>query len=246
MLARGEFGVRPHLAAPAVGDAYEFGTEAYRAGIYAAAVRESVPPGVPVITSDDPAAWRAAAWLAGRNPFIGVVHGQLDEYDALVRRYAAHASAFVGVSQRVTRRVRAVVGHDRIPALTIPCGIRLPELPRRTGARGGPVRLVWVGRMREEAKRISDLPKIATSLRDRGVPFVLDIMGDGEDRPALLAELARLKLTDVVRVRPWGAPADVQSLLSAGDVLVCHPTIGMGCHQRHGGAEPWVRVSPAA
>jgi glycosyltransferase involved in cell wall biosynthesis len=213
-------GARPLIRAPLVGDAYEFGTQAYRAGVYAGAVEQGVPPGVPVIVSDDPAAWRAAAWTAGRNPFIGVVHGELAEYDELVRRYAPYVSAFVGVSHRVTQRVRSVLGHDRIPTVTIPCGIRLPDMPRRAHTRGDPIRLVWVGRMREEAKRVSDLPKIAACLRERRAPFSMDIMGDGEERPSLAEEISRRGLGELVRLHLWGTPTAVESLLGGADVLL--------------------------
>jgi glycosyltransferase involved in cell wall biosynthesis len=220
LLTQRDPAARPHLEAPTVGDGYEFGTEAYRAGIYASAVRKGVPAGVPLIVSDDPGAWRAAAWLAGRNPFIAVVHGELDLYDRLVQHYAPHVSAFVGVSHRVTRRIRNLLGHDRIPTVTIPCGIRLPSMHRRVHAPSAPIRLAWVGRMQEEAKRISDLPKIAACLRERGVPFAMDIMGDGDQRQTLTEDIFRRQLTDVVRLRPWGTPAEVQSLLSDADLLL--------------------------
>ena len=213
-------GDRPQIVAPEVSDAYEFGTEAYRAGIYATAVRNSVPAGVPLIVSDDPAAWRAAAWTANRNPFIAVIHGELGGYDLLVSRYAPFVSAFVGVSHRVTRRVRAVLGHDRIPTATIPCGIRMPEMPERMRSRSDSIRLVWVGRMQEEAKRVSDLPKIAACLRGRGVRFSMDIMGDGEQRPMLAEAVSRARLDDLVRLHPWGTPAEVQGLLREADVLL--------------------------
>ena len=213
-------GERPQIVSPEVSDAYEFGTEAYRAGIYATAVRNRVPAGVPLIVSDDPAAWRAAAWTANRNPFIAVIHGELGGYDLLVSRYAPFVSAYVGVSQRVTRRVRAVLGHDRIPTATIPCGIRMPEMPQRMRSRSDPIRLAWVGRMQEEAKRVSDLPKIAACLRSRGVRFSMDIMGDGEQRPLLVEGISRARLNELVRLHPWGTPTEVQALLREADVLL--------------------------
>jgi glycosyltransferase involved in cell wall biosynthesis len=48
----------------------------------------------------------------------------------------------------------------------------------------------------------------------------MKIMGDGEERPNLLEDIARNGLTGVVRVLPWGTPAEVQLLLREADLLL--------------------------
>jgi glycosyltransferase involved in cell wall biosynthesis len=209
---------RPQIARVPVGDRFEFGTEAYRASVYAAAAVGAVPAGVPIIVSDDRAAWRAAAWLSGRNPFVAVVHGDWSGYDPLVQHFGEWAAAFVGVSNRVTQRIGTLMPHRAIPRVTIACGIRMPPR-RRPASRDEIVRLVWLGRMREE-KRISDLPKIALRLSERGVPWSLDIMGDGEERSQLVNDVARLGLAADVRFHPWGTPREVAALLATSDVLL--------------------------
>lgn len=208
---------RPRITRVDVGDRFGFGTEAYRASVYAEAA-QAIPSGVPIVVSDDPAAWRAAAWLSGRNPFIAVVHGDWSGYDTLVRRYGEWVAAFVGVSNRVTQRLAQVLPNSAVPRVTIACGIRMPPLSRRDG-NDGRVKLVWVGRMQAE-KRISDLPKIGLRLKERGIPWSLDVMGDGDERQHLIDELARLSLAENVRVHPWGTPAEVAALLNRSDVLV--------------------------
>jgi glycosyltransferase involved in cell wall biosynthesis len=211
---------RPTLTTPVVGSAFEFGTEAYRASIYARALVAGVPAAVPVLVGDDSATWRAAASLSWRNPFIAVIHGEWPGYDSLVRRHQQSISAFVGVSDRVTRRIRALVPNTEVPVATIACGIRLRNNFTRAVVRDRPLRLAWVGRMREEAKRVSDLPKIAAVLRDRGLAFSLEIMGDGEERSLVADRIRELQLEEHVTLLPWGTPAQVQHLLARADVML--------------------------
>lgn len=211
--------VRPHIARVPVGDQFEFGTEAYRASVYAATASGAIPPGVPIVVSDDPGAWRAAAWLSGRNPFIAVVHGDWIGYDRLVQRFGEWVAGFVGVSNRVTQRIATVLPQREVPRATIACGIRMPPLRRRSDRGDGTMRLAWVGSMRE-AKRIFDLPKICVRLRERGVAWSLDVMGDGDERARLVDEVTRFGLATNVRFHPWGTPAEVAALLERSDVLL--------------------------
>lgn len=211
--------VCPRIVRVPAGDRFEFGTEVYRASVYAATAIREIPPGVPIIVSDDRAAWRAAAWISGRNPFIAVVHGDWSGYDRLVQQFGEWVAAFVGVSNRVTQRIATVLSRSAVPRVTIACGIRMPRLPSRSAKGDGTVKLVWLGRMGEE-KRISDLPRIAAQLRERGVACSLDIMGDGEERSRLVDEIARLSVAGNVRLHPWGTPAEVGALLQKSDVLL--------------------------
>jgi glycosyltransferase involved in cell wall biosynthesis len=210
---------RPRIVRVPAGDRFEFGTEVYRASVYAATAIREIPPGVPIIVSDDRAAWRAAAWLSARNPFIAVVHGDWSGYDRLVQEFGEWVAAFVGVSNRVTQRIATVLSRSAVPRVTIACGIRMPRLPGRSDKADGTVKLVWLGRMGEE-KRISDLPRIAVRLRERGVAWSLDVMGDGDQRSHLVDEVARLGLVGNVRLHPWGTPAEVAALLERSDVLL--------------------------
>lgn len=211
---------RPHIVAPRVGDEFEFGKQEYRASVYAEAVSSRVPLGVPLFVSDDPAAWQGVSWVAGRNPLIAGVHGDHPHYDGLLRAYAGSVAAVMAVSERLKQRVVGLGLPDGIPVEVVPCGVELPPrvAPRPAGTR--PLRLAWVGRLDEEQKRVSDLPKIAAALCRLGCDFTLDIMGDGEAAPALGEAVAAMRLGGRVRLLGWGSPDEVQRLLAAADILV--------------------------
>lgn len=214
-------GLRLRVSAPPVGARYEFGTATYRASIYAAAIRRDIPAGVSLVVSDDPAAWLAAATVTRRNPLIGVLHSDGDNYYALARSYARAAGALVCVSHRIAARARREIGKLRVPVVAIPCGTPLSPLASRADpSERSPLRLVWVGRMDEAQKRVSDLPKIAQRLRAAGMTFSLDIVGDGPEYQATDRAITALGLEQHVRVHGWKSPADVGAIMDAADVLL--------------------------
>lgn len=211
---------RPIIVAPAVGSMFEFGTAAYRTSVYALALQSSVPVGVPVVVSNDPNTWAAAAALSPRNPMIAVLHGNHVTNDQLVLHYGQAAAAIACVSTRVNHRTEALDRPGRAPLVTIPCGIPMrPPMNRAVGS-SGLLRIAWVGRMDEAEKRVSDLPKIAVALRGAGVSFTFDLMGDGPARESLSSAFDALGLGACVRLHPWSTTDQVLDLLARSDVLL--------------------------
>ncbi|MGQ0713206.1 MAG: glycosyltransferase family 4 protein [Gemmatimonadaceae bacterium] len=213
---------QPARIEPPVGFEFELGTPSYRASVYASAALTHVPSGVPIIVSDDEAAWGAGDTLAQRNPFVGVLHADDHWYYDLAERHQRTLSAVISVSRRVAQRARDVVGSG-VPVMeTIPCGIAVPaelrerEAPREKSARA---RLIWLGRIDERQKRVSDLGRIASALNDAGVSFELDIVGDGDDIPLIQAGLSAA-VTPNVHFHGWVASSAVDRMLTAADVLL--------------------------
>lgn len=219
ILENGRVPRRLHLVMPAVGREFEFGTEAYRSSVYARALLDRVPAMVPVLTSDDPAAWRAAAWLAGRNPCLLVVHGDYDGYYEQVGRYSSAAAAIVAISGRIRDRIVERRVSIDTPLVLIPTGIALGPRPSfKSGF--GPARLTWVGRIDESSKRVSDLPRIASALRQLRVQFHLTIVGDGPSRDALAEAFGSAGLESCSRLHGWASPLEVRQLLEESDLLL--------------------------
>jgi glycosyltransferase involved in cell wall biosynthesis len=211
----------PVVIAPVVGEGYEFGTEAYRASVYAEGVRASVPAGVPLVVTDDPAAWRGAASLGARHPLVGVMHSDDDPYYALARRFGGRVSGMVCVSERVRLRTLALGVLGAVPLVTIPCGTRLPRAAAsEDSGEDGVLRLAWVGRMTEGQKRVSDLPRIAARLRALGLEFVLDIFGDGPARASVETAVSDAHLEGTVRLHGWCSREAMLPRLERADVVL--------------------------
>jgi glycosyltransferase involved in cell wall biosynthesis len=208
---------RPELVAPRVGTGFELGTRAYRAAVFADALDGALPPDTPCIVSDDPSVWEGAARVAARHPMIGVLHGDDAAYYELATRYAREMSRCVAVSHRIAGRAQAKTQGLRIE--TIPCGIPLRECAVEARAPGR-ARLVWVGRIEERVKRVSDLSPLVEALLSRGVDFTLDIVGDGPDAAMLRKSLEAQASAGVVRFHGWWEPDRIHRLLCDSDVLV--------------------------
>lgn len=214
-------GTTPAVVAPVVGREYEFGTEDYRATVYFDAVLGRVPAGVPLVVSDDPAAWQAAAWLTERNPLVGVLHADEDHYYRLVERYGSSSAALVCVSERIRRHASTLAESQGRRLVTIPCGTQIAaNLQRSAELSGAPLRLIWIGRMDERQKRVSDLPKIASALRRLGLEFTLDLFGDGGDRGMLENAIRAEQVDGLVRLHGWRSSDELTRALSSADIML--------------------------
>jgi glycosyltransferase involved in cell wall biosynthesis len=210
-----------HINGPAVGPEFEFGTEAYRAMVYERAVIDSIPPAVPILPSDDTAAWRACERLADRNPIVLVSHGDSDSLYTRLGDLGSRAAAIVAISNRIHRRISRLPLPARCIVADIPLGISLGESVNHTERPPSePLRLVWVGRMDEESKRVSDLPKIASELSSRGMRFTLDLVGDGPFRRTLEEMVEQCVARERIRFLGWQHAPDVRRVLSDSDVLL--------------------------
>lgn len=208
----------PTVISPQVGTSFEFGTSSIRRAVFREALGR-LPAGVPVIVSDDPDVWHAAVQRADRNPVIGVLHADEDKYYRLARDYGQFTAMLVAVSSRIASKAAAVSPESKLAI--IPCGIAVPTAPAAASRCGdGVLRLIWVGRIDEHQKRVSDLVRIGGELLRRGVDFELQIVGDGPDRSALHNLAARAGLADRFVWSGWSAPAHVRVILRQSDVLL--------------------------
>ncbi|HAD13040.1 MAG TPA: type I restriction-modification system subunit M [Saprospirales bacterium] len=74
-----------------------------------------------------------------------------------------------------------------------------------------------MGRLEHAQKRCRDLPAVALALRERGVPFVLRVAGDGPERDDLIAALRHHGLLAGAQ-RPQDGSVEMLGALSARDI----------------------------
>jgi len=203
------------------GREFEFGTHEYCSYVYKKLLAEHVPPGTPVILSDDSMVWAAAAALHDSYPLVGVLHSDEEHYYAMAERYRDVVDIFPCVSDRVSKTVK-----KRVPAIAaeritiIPCGIELPSVNERTHT-SDLLKLIYVGRLTEYQKRISDLARIAKRLAEENVIFHLTVIGDGgADKIALQNKIKEDKLEQYVTFTGWLSKEMVQERLYEADVMI--------------------------
>jgi colanic acid/amylovoran biosynthesis glycosyltransferase len=155
------------------------------------------PPDVFVANMVIPAAYYAGRWLREAGiPTVGTCHIGVDHflYRGLLNQFvlgrdAYRVSALVCVSNYlksdvVKRRPKGVL------VRSIPCGVAIPKNAAKKPS--GPLRLAYVGRLTEEAKRISEVTHVLCRAV-REIPGVEALIyGDGEER-AVVERILREK-----------------------------------------------------
>jgi glycosyltransferase involved in cell wall biosynthesis len=211
---------RVRVVSPRVDYVFELGTPEYRARVYARAGRVGIPAGVPLIVSDDPDVWRAAALVADRNPFIGVMHADDEAYYRLAREYQSVLSALVCVSSRIERTTRSQLDANReLPIHTIPCGIPLSAWTP-SSLEPDTARITWVGRIEERQKRVSDLVRILVRARSEGIAVTLDVLGEGPERASLEQAAIDAGVDSLISFHGWQPVDRVTELLRDSDVFL--------------------------
>jgi glycosyltransferase involved in cell wall biosynthesis len=117
---------------------------------------------------------------------VGVIHSDDPKHYAHAHHLGRFWNATVAVSQAIATNfassdpeltTRLKVINNGVPAES--------ELRRSSKDRSTPLRILYVGRLVEEQKRVFDLPRIMEALDRRGVPATLTVVGEGADRHAL-------------------------------------------------------------
>ena len=206
----------------AVDGTFEFGTPDYGSYVYRKLLTTHLAPGTPLILSDDLKVWIAATDLAASYPIIGVLHSDDDLYYRLAARYYQYTDALVCVSKRIVTNIKKTLPEITPEKLSvIPCGIELQNLNRKEKAATDPLKLVYVGRVIETQKRVTDLFHIAQELHSQNIAFQLTIVGDGgDDKKNLETRFEASSFAGNVRFTGWQSKQEVAHILSASDILI--------------------------
>jgi glycosyltransferase involved in cell wall biosynthesis len=117
---------------------------------------------------------------------VGVVHSDDPQHYAHAHHLGKFWNATVAVSQSIAENLASSEPALATRMRVIHYGVWAePELRRPRVDRSSPLRIVYVGRLVEQQKRVFDLPRIMEALERRGVPATLTVVGGGEDQQAL-------------------------------------------------------------
>lgn len=98
----------------------------------------------------------------------------------LARHFVPWYDALVGVSEAICNNLRQDPAYARTRIECIPYGIHFaPEKPRLPRVVGQPIRIIYLGRMLEEQKRVSRLVELVKLLAAKGLGFEFTFAGSG-------------------------------------------------------------------
>jgi glycosyltransferase involved in cell wall biosynthesis len=110
-------------------------------------------------------------------------------YDTM-RHYASWMDLVAMVSQTMKQTASGMPEFARVPVAHLPYGVPIcqdTELTARDFTR--PLRILYLGRLEQEQKRVRLFPEILRHLRESGMPFHWTIAGDGSERGFLEANM---------------------------------------------------------
>lgn len=123
---------------------------------------------------------------------VMALHGIAADLLADLQREAALGlDAVIATNRLACKLCQEYAGMPPERVLYAPYGVEaevLGALPHKP--RTGPLRIVWVGRLEQEQKRVHDLPSVLAALDDLGTDYHLRVVGDGPERAAVAEELA--------------------------------------------------------
>ena len=169
------------------------------------------------------AAYYAARWVhAAGIPTVGILHSDDPFYRALQSEFIAGPSdyrldAIVPVSQKLEDDVASLNPRTTM-VRRIPYGVTIPERTVQRASSG--LRLVYVGRLAEEQKRISDVVR-ALALAVQAVPgSSATLYGDGPDRRNVRKMLETELADSNVALAGLVDSEQMQDLMLQADVIV--------------------------
>lgn len=153
---------------------------------------------------------------------LGIVHAVDSWWLANAETLGSHERYLVAVSPPVAEAMAGIFGPRGWTIRCIPNGVKCPQSWPRAGTtrKNEPLRLIYAGRLVEEQKKVRRLLSLVESLDRAGVPFVLEMAGEGPLEKELRAGLHRWMVDGRVL---WHGRLDSNSLekrLRAADLTV--------------------------
>lgn len=141
-------------------------------------------------------------------------------YDT-IRHYAPWMDLVSMVSQAMKQEAATMPEFARVPVAYLPYGVPMcpdTELPTRDFTK--PLRILYLGRLGQEQKRVRLFPEILRQLCDRGMPFHWTIAGEGEERGFLEMNLKTGSPEQTVSFAGPVKYAEVPALLKQHDIFL--------------------------
>lgn len=152
---------------------------------------------------------------------LGVVHSDDTHVYTMVRHYVKHMDSLAVVSRFIGERLHSDPAFARQQINQLSLGVIMPEpnqVVRPDASR--PIRILYLGRLAQEQKRVQLFPEILRQLCASGLPFHWTIAGDGPDRAFLEANMDPVLPGQTVSFAGSVPYAKVPAVLQEHDVFL--------------------------
>lgn len=141
-------------------------------------------------------------------------------YDAL-RRYAPWMDLVAMVSQTMKQTAAGLPEFARVPIAYLPYGVPIsPETDSTARDFTRPLRILYLGRLEQEQKRVRLFPEILRGICESGMPFHWTIAGAGSERDFLEANMKTGSRDQTISFAGPLRYADVPAVLKQHDIYL--------------------------
>ena len=159
---------------------------------------------------------------------VATLHGLQADFLADFAASRNILDAVISTNRLAQRLVIQIAGVNPERSLYAPYGVANVRRDTSSSDRSlnsGVLRLVYAGRIEEDQKRVSDLPRIVAAARQKGTPVELVVAGDGPDLESLRAQSHALGLDrDVGFLGVLGPEQMISDVYSRCDALIITST----------------------
>ncbi len=155
---------------------------------------------------------------------VGVLRvgtGQSDDpgvYETL-RHYAPWMDLLAVVSRTMKTKAEAMPEFKSLPVHCLPYGVPVPQHPPGNVRTEGPLRILFLGRLWHEQKRVRFFPVIFDRLKASGIPFHWTVAGEGPEKE-FLEQTMRGTATQTASFPGKFLYGDVPRLLAEHDIFL--------------------------
>jgi glycosyltransferase involved in cell wall biosynthesis len=152
---------------------------------------------------------------------VGTVQSADPGWYGMMPIYRDHLDLIAAVSETIEAHFRGVPELAAVPVRYLPYGVPMPPpKPPAAAVAHQPLRILYLGRIAQEQKRVRLFPIILKKLQESGIPFRWTIAGAGPERAMLEATMRTNHPEQVVTFPGQVAYADVPALLAQHDVFL--------------------------
>jgi glycosyltransferase involved in cell wall biosynthesis len=116
---------------------------------------------------------------------VAIIHSDDECVYQQVEAYLPWIDLIVGVSARNCEIIQRRLGEHRVPVQQIACGVPMPQSVTRIYRNNGPLRVLYLGRISEEQKRVSLMTQVIKQSLQMGIDVTWTIVGDGPELPMM-------------------------------------------------------------
>jgi glycosyltransferase involved in cell wall biosynthesis len=139
----------------------------------------------------------------------------------MMRHYVPHMDLMALVSQTMKSKAGALPEFSSVPLAYLPYGVPIPPDERLAARRfDRPLRILYLGRLVQEQKRVRLFPAILERLKSSGIPFHWTIAGEGPEREFLERTMNGTRPHQTISFPGKILYADVPRILSEHDVFL--------------------------